>query len=411
MPDLGLSLKAVSRGHYYLPRTGRLLLTFCLLSCITPQALAAPNVYIKPGSIYSSIISPCPGDTVQIGFELCNDNQYYTPPGRIILGVESTASNPTLDRFATGGVMDPNTWIMVGSGGVINPPIMNWDQAVVNGGHAQGGVAYTGINCMTSRPVVYNVTLPIAGYNYGTSYRIHIGVSDDNQSPDGDANSVVRYQIPFTSCLPQNGQRSISKRVEGTAAQDDLMLYWIDYNVVNSTTIVVRDPIPANTTFVSASGGGTYSGGVVTWNLGDANAASTPPYVKKGTLWVLVRVNSGASGTLSNAATVTTTQGSSISNTVSSTVGAGMNLSLYKEQLDDAGVSPINQAYHGDTVTYRMNFTLSGLGLKCFDSLDAMSGSYNGPASPRAGRPWPRTTTAPPGPTGRWTRTRRGTNI
>src|SRR5262249_23621800 len=35
-----------------------------------------------------------------------------------------------------------------------------------------------------------------------------------------------------------------------------------------STGVVVTDTLPANVTFVSASGGGTQANGVVTWNIG-----------------------------------------------------------------------------------------------------------------------------------------------
>ena len=165
---------------------------------------AAPDVYIKPGSIYSSIVSPCPGDTVQVGFEICNDNAYYSPPGRIIMSVEAVSSNPTLDRFATGGVMDPDTWILVGYSGVLSTPLMTWDQPTVNGGHPLGGVPYTGPACSSSRAVSYTFNMPIAAFNYGTSYRIHIGLSNDSQAPDEATNAMA---IAPTTCEPRDRSR------------------------------------------------------------------------------------------------------------------------------------------------------------------------------------------------------------
>src|SRR5260221_11914265 len=36
----------------------------------------------------------------------------------------------------------------------------------------------------------------------------------------------------------------------------------------NATGVVIADTIPANTSFVSATGGGTLAAGVVTWNIG-----------------------------------------------------------------------------------------------------------------------------------------------
>ena len=53
---------------------------------------------------------------------------------------------------------------------------------------------------------------------------------------------------------------------------------------MNATTVVLTDPLPANTTFVSATGGGTASGGTATWNLGTLNGGAT------GSVNLVVRV-------------------------------------------------------------------------------------------------------------------------
>ncbi|MCH6201030.1 gliding motility-associated C-terminal domain-containing protein [Aquiflexum sp. LQ15W] len=42
-----------------------------------------------------------------------------------------------------------------------------------------------------------------------------------------------------------------------------------------ATNLVVTDPLPANTTFVSADNGGTLTAGLVTWNLGTLNPGNT----------------------------------------------------------------------------------------------------------------------------------------
>src|SRR5207247_2196679 len=47
----------------------------------------------------------------------------------------------------------------------------------------------------------------------------------------------------------------------------------------NATGVVITDTIPANTSFVSATGGGTLAAGVVTWNIG-ALAAGTSTSVQ-----------------------------------------------------------------------------------------------------------------------------------
>src|SRR5205823_637399 len=44
---------------------------------------------------------------------------------------------------------------------------------------------------------------------------------------------------------------------------------------MNATGVVITDTIPANTSFVSATGGGTLAAGVVTWNIGALAAGAS----------------------------------------------------------------------------------------------------------------------------------------
>ena len=65
-----------------------------------------------------------------------------------------------------------------------------------------------------------------------------------------------------------------------------------------ATNVVVSDPVPAGTSFVSADGGGVEAAGTVTWNLGTlADGASA-------TLHVTVHVNGARTSDLSNTASV-----------------------------------------------------------------------------------------------------------
>src|SRR5439155_438155 len=61
----------------------------------------------------------------------------------------------------------------------------------------------------------------------------------------------------------------------------------------NATGAVITDTLPANTTFVSATAGGTQAGGIVTWNLGFLPAGSS------GSVQLVVQVASPlANGTV-----------------------------------------------------------------------------------------------------------------
>ena len=64
----------------------------------------------------------------------------------------------------------------------------------------------------------------------------------------------------------------------------------------------VSDPLPAGTSFVSATGGGTFSNGTVTWNLGTIAAGSADT-----ALTLVVHVNAAQTAGLSNTATVSST--------------------------------------------------------------------------------------------------------
>jgi uncharacterized repeat protein (TIGR01451 family) len=67
----------------------------------------------------------------------------------------------------------------------------------------------------------------------------------------------------------------------------------------NATGTIVTDALPANTTFVSATGGGTNSAGTVTWSVGNLNAGSS------GSVQLVVRLASPlANGTVITNGTV-----------------------------------------------------------------------------------------------------------
>lgn len=74
-----------------------------------------------------------------------------------------------------------------------------------------------------------------------------------------------------------------------TTSPDDTYAYtinWdVDGNAATTSNLVVKDTLPANTSFVSATNGGTNTAGIVTWNLGSQAVPSN------GSLTVTVKVN------------------------------------------------------------------------------------------------------------------------
>ena len=104
---------------------------------------------------------------------------------------------------------------------------------------------------------------------------------------------------PVTTSVTPAGAAalSISKSAPSSVLSGQNMTYTITYGNTGSAAasgVVVRDTVPSGTTFVSATGGGTLSSGVVTWNVGNLNAGVTGQTVS-----LTVNVTA-ASGTITN---------------------------------------------------------------------------------------------------------------
>src|SRR3989449_63578 len=120
---------------------------------------------------------------------------------------------------------------------------------------------------------------------------------------------------------------------------------------MNASGVAITDTIPANTTFVSATGGGTLAAGVVTWNLGALNAGSS------GTVQLVVQVASPlANGTVITNATyqITSNETAPVSGAaVTTTVSATPTLTISKTDAPDPVVA-------GNNITYTLSFSNTG---------------------------------------------------
>src|SRR5204863_326002 len=80
------------------------------------------------------------------------------------------------------------------------------------------------------------------------------------------------------------------------AAAGSTITYTLGYQntgTSNATGVVLADPLPSNTSFVSATGGGALSAGIVTWTIGALNTGVS------SSVQLVVRVNSPlANGTV-----------------------------------------------------------------------------------------------------------------
>jgi len=149
------------------------------------------DAYLKPSSLVLGVTNPLPGSLLTIQFEVCNDNQFYTPPGRIYISVEDPVIHPCVDGFASTTAVHPATWILVNGTGAADPPAT--DLGAIDGGYNLGGVAYSGVACSYPRPISLQVRIP-SELQPNQTYRIHIGLSNDYQSgADSNAERTVHY--------------------------------------------------------------------------------------------------------------------------------------------------------------------------------------------------------------------------
>jgi len=132
----------------------------------------------------------------------------------------------------------------------------------------------------------------------------------------------------------------------------ELLTYSITYSVSGrepAPDVVLKDTIPPHTTFVSATGGGTESGGVVTWNLGTLNPGDSD------TVEVVVRVDSPlVNGTvLRNRIVISDSSGLTVSDIEDTTVRSSYVLTITKTDDPDPVIA-------GELLTFTLDYTVEG---------------------------------------------------
>jgi LPXTG-site transpeptidase (sortase) family protein len=163
-------------------------------------------------------------------------------------------------------------------------------------------------------------SFPASGPSSFTPLSIQRGVTGNGALTFGDGSSGTPYLLARGEGLLPVGL-NISKSGPATANVGNNITYTITYGNTggtNATSVVITDPVPTGTTFVSASGGGSLSGGNVVWNIGSLNAGVTGQ-----TVTFTVTLN--APGTITNsnytiaASGVSPVTGTSVNTTVSGT--------------------------------------------------------------------------------------------
>ena len=296
-------------------------------------------------SVQVSNTSPSLGETISVTVNFCDSTTYNN-------SFFLAAFKPTAQTASITGCPVVDQTIVVSNAGV-NVAL----SAATQGYQAPGNSG--GSSGCPIRQMVWSITVP-SDLTGGTSYRFLVcGRTDwiDCTTGADDCMSVT-LAIP----LPPPSFHITKRAVGPTAAPNELVLFTIDYDFTNTTQFVINDTVPANTTLVAISPGGSPSTGgsgtALTWNLGDATGMT------KGQVWMLLRVG-GTVATGDQIFNTAKAHSSNLSqqssNAVASTVGGGFN--LLKSQSSGTVTA-------GTQVTYTLNFDVSGESLRVFDYYD-----------------------------------------
>lgn len=334
------------------------------------QAVSANPVNLQVLGISNT--NPSPGTSISVTVAFCDDTAFAANRVKLIAGFRAGAATTFIGCPAAGQYYAVDTSI---AGGIASGPGM-YDTG--NGG-TQGGSGppyYPSYNsgatpsCPTgSVTAVWSIYID-GNFLTPGPYSFIVGAAEDYVNC---TNASAYASASLTVPLPP-AAFTLNKRAEiGTAAPSGLVLFDIDYSFVNTNNFVITDIVPANLTYVGASGGGSYSAGTVTWNMGNA---STP---KTGTVWFLARVNAGTPVN-----TVITNQVSGVTNEVGfQSSNAAVTVQLPQLTLNKSQSSASLAA--GSIVTYNLDWTSNGQTLQLFDSYNNVS---TGSSTSGAAVPW-----------------------
>ncbi|HKQ62502.1 MAG TPA: trypsin-like peptidase domain-containing protein [Candidatus Polarisedimenticolaceae bacterium] len=173
---------------------------------------------------------------------------------------------------------DLTTFVSASAGGILHEEVVIWEIGTLPPG-ASGSVQVT---------VEVEQPLPNGTLIHNDEYAIE---SNETAAVEGAAVITSVSSAPVLAVLKTDAPDPVAAGADLTYS-----LSFANTGNANATGVVIRDPLPANTTFVSASGGGTFlTGGIVSWTIGSLAAGAN------GTVQLVVRVaNPWTGGTLAN---------------------------------------------------------------------------------------------------------------
>ena len=123
-------------------------------------------------------------------------------------------------------------------------------------------------------------------------------------SPTGDPNSTNNVTVPVVTTVTPVADVGLGKVGPANVLAASNLVYTIsvtNFGPSSASSVTVTDTLPLGVTFVSASGGGVNTSGVVSWTLGTLTSGQVSN--------LTVTVTAPASGTLTNVANVSSPTG------------------------------------------------------------------------------------------------------
>ena len=145
-----------------------------------------------------------------------------------------------------------------------------------------------------------------------------------------------------------------------SASPGDTLIYTVTISnagAQDASGVIVTDTLPANTTFVSASDGGIFSGGVVTWNVGGLAARTS--VTRTVTVLVDSTVPAGVNS-LTNTASATDDGAGGPDPTPANNTDTDTDTLVAAPDLVVTKTDGVTTAAPGETLTYTLTITNEG---------------------------------------------------
>jgi uncharacterized repeat protein (TIGR01451 family) len=216
-------------------------------------------------------------------------------------------------------------------------------------------VSATGGGTLVAGNVVWNIGTLNPGQTGSVTFTVTVNlpagstVLNNNYFIDADIVPPV-IGPPVTTRVEAPPPLTIGKTAPGTVASGANLTYTINYSnnsAVNVPNVVITDPLPAGTTFVSATGGGTYIAPNVVWNIGTVNAMTS------GSVSFTVTVNLPGGSTVTNN-NYTIRSGDGEPN------GGPPVITTVSEPILRVTKGAADTVYTGENLTYTLNYSNIG---------------------------------------------------